>query len=354
MKILIIEDEEFIRFTLQEILQLNGHEVVTAPDGPAGVEAARHSPDLILCDIGLPGLDGYGVLRAVQQLPACRDVPFIFLTARAEREDQRRGMALGADDYLTKPFTERELLEAIAARVRRQRPLRERIEQLVAEHDREIGADWSHELMTPLNGVFGALQLIEVEADTIKPDELRELLGLIRGSAERQLRFSRKLLLYFDLQRRQDRSPAGRCDAAPAVTSAVARIGAAEGRGMDIAVGLEPGQVRGDAAYLAEAVGELVENACHFSPAGRPIRVKGFLRGDRYRIEVTDRGEGLSPEQCAALRPFVQLGRGRQEQQGLGLGLAIARGVAELAGGRLELGPAPGGGLLAALDLPVA
>jgi len=352
MKLLVIEDEELIRFTLREILELNGYEVWTAADGREGVDLARRGPDLILCDVGLPGLDGHGVLRALQQLPECRDIPFIFLTARAGREDLRRGMALGADDYITKPFTEREILDAIAARVRRQRPLRERIEQLVAEHDREADADWSHELMTPLNGVFGALQLIEAEAETIKPGELKELLALIRTSAERQLQLSRKLVLHFDLQRRRGHPPAGRCDPAAAVTAAVARVGAAENRATDLAVAAEPGLVPGDAAHLAEAVAELVENACRYSPAGTGIRVVGEALPGRYRITVEDRGDGLSAEECAALRPFVQFRRDRREQQGLGLGLAIARTVAEEAGGRLEVGPAPGGGLRVVLDLP--
>jgi CheY-like chemotaxis protein len=83
MKILIIEDEPAIRETLQDLLEINGHTVVAAPDGRRGVELARDCPELILCDIGLPGLDGYQVIAEVQKLPQSRDIPFIFLTARA-------------------------------------------------------------------------------------------------------------------------------------------------------------------------------------------------------------------------------------------------------------------------------
>jgi CheY-like chemotaxis protein len=120
VNILIIEDEPAIRETLQFCLELNGHTVLAAEDGPAGVRLAAQQPDLILCDVGLPGLDGYGVIAAIQQLPACRDIPFIFLTARAGHDDLRRGMSLGADDYITKPFTQRDILDAIDARLRRQ------------------------------------------------------------------------------------------------------------------------------------------------------------------------------------------------------------------------------------------
>ncbi len=167
MKILIIEDEPAIRETLRDLLEFNGHIVTAAEDGLRGVELARECPDLILCDVGLPELDGYEVITEVRKQPQGRDIPFIFLTARAERQDQRRGMALGADDYITKPFTERDIVDAIAARIHRQQPLRERIEQLLEERRTLIGANWSHELMTPLNGVLGGLELIEEEAEKI-------------------------------------------------------------------------------------------------------------------------------------------------------------------------------------------
>lgn len=117
MKILIIEDDESIRLTLQDLLELNGHTVLAAATGPEGLDLARDQPEMIICDIGLPGLDGHQVLAAIREMPECREVTFIFLTARAERGDMRRGMAGGADDYITKPFTERDILEAIAARV---------------------------------------------------------------------------------------------------------------------------------------------------------------------------------------------------------------------------------------------
>lgn len=107
-------------------------------------------------------------------------MPFIFLTAPADRADRRSGMDLGADDYITKPFTERDILDAIAARGTRQRTLRGRIEELIEKRRREESANWSHELMTPLNGVLGGLELIEMEGGSVSPAELKDRLGLIR------------------------------------------------------------------------------------------------------------------------------------------------------------------------------
>src|SRR5262245_42079547 len=104
MKILVIDDEAGIRGTLRGILELNGHEVIEAEDGIEGVKFAAQKPDFIICDVDMPNLDGHGVLKAVREMPEISDVPFVFLTGRDRRDQQREGMTLGADDYITKPF----------------------------------------------------------------------------------------------------------------------------------------------------------------------------------------------------------------------------------------------------------
>ncbi len=119
--ILIIEDNDEIRENIVEILELAGLEVFEADNGKTGVELAiKQKPKLILCDIMMPELDGYGVLYMLKKNPETEHIPFIFLTARAERPDLRKGMELGADDYLTKPFDDMELLNAVDIRLKRQ------------------------------------------------------------------------------------------------------------------------------------------------------------------------------------------------------------------------------------------
>lgn len=118
--ILLIEDDAGVRENTAEILELAHYRVLKAANGKEGVEQARKEmPDLILCDIMMPDLDGYGVLHMLGRTPETAEIPFIFLSAKAERGDVRRGMELGADDYLTKPFEESELLNAIEGRLRR-------------------------------------------------------------------------------------------------------------------------------------------------------------------------------------------------------------------------------------------
>lgn len=117
-RIQIIEDNDDIRESIVEILELANYEVIAADNGKRGIELAnQHLPDLILCDIMMPELDGYGVLYLLGKNPQTASIPFIFLTAKAERLDMRKGMEMGADDYLTKPFDDMELLNAVESRL---------------------------------------------------------------------------------------------------------------------------------------------------------------------------------------------------------------------------------------------
>jgi CRP-like cAMP-binding protein/CheY-like chemotaxis protein len=119
-KILLIEDNREMRENTSEILDLANYAVLTAENGKIGVEIAkRDKPDLIICDIMMPDLDGYGVLHILNKDPETAGIPFIFLTAKAEKSDMRKGMNLGADDYLTKPFDDTELLNAVEVRLKR-------------------------------------------------------------------------------------------------------------------------------------------------------------------------------------------------------------------------------------------
>ncbi len=119
-KILLIEDNDDIRINTAEILELSNYKVITAENGKVGVEKAiEQQPDLIICDIMMPVLDGYGVLHAVHKNEAIKNTPFIFLTAKTERSDFRKGMEQGADDYITKPFSGTELLNAVDSRLKK-------------------------------------------------------------------------------------------------------------------------------------------------------------------------------------------------------------------------------------------
>jgi CRP-like cAMP-binding protein/CheY-like chemotaxis protein len=132
--ILIIEDNDDIRTSIVEILEMAFYDVIEATNGKKGVELAlAHLPDIILCDITMPELDGYGVFYMLNNNPDTLGIPFIFLTAKAEHLDLRKGMEMGADDYLTKPFDDMELLNAIDVRLKKKTAIQNKIQQSAEE-----------------------------------------------------------------------------------------------------------------------------------------------------------------------------------------------------------------------------
>jgi DNA-binding response OmpR family regulator len=136
-KILTIEDETNVRDNILELLAAENYEAIGATNGNEGVRLALEvKPDLIICDIMMPEMDGYDVLSELRQHPDLATVPFIFLTAKGEREDQRLGMELGADDFVTKPCTPTELIAAVQARLRKQAAY---VQQYQTERDRALG-----------------------------------------------------------------------------------------------------------------------------------------------------------------------------------------------------------------------
>lgn len=144
-KILIIEDNDSIRENTAEILEMTNYQVFSAKNGKVGVEMAlKENPDLILCDIMMPVLDGYSVLHMLRKNTSTKNVPFIFLTAKSERDDFRKGMELGADDYISKPFKETELLKAVECRLKKVKLLKE-------EFNHDING--LHNLMKAHNGM---------------------------------------------------------------------------------------------------------------------------------------------------------------------------------------------------------
>jgi diguanylate cyclase (GGDEF)-like protein len=169
-KILVIEDEQAIRMNLLKLLSAEGFQVIGADNGNSGVQLAQaEQPDLIICDILMPGLDGYGVLTALQQDPVTAAIPFIFLTAKTERSDWRQGMKLGADDYLTKPFTRAELLEAIASRLQKQ-------ESLLQRHTLEL-----RKAQAQLNYLLRYNQLTNLPNQLLLQERFNQLLTQSKG-----------------------------------------------------------------------------------------------------------------------------------------------------------------------------
>ena len=165
VKILLIEDEELVRENVLELLDAEGFETCCADNGRVGINIAQQeNPDLILCDVMMPELDGYGVLEQVRQNPQTVTIPFIFLTAKAAKGDFRAGMELGADDYLTKPFTRAELLGAVGSQLRKKAAIAARYQSEINKTKLELEHKIRHDSLT---GLPNRLSLRENFADIL-------------------------------------------------------------------------------------------------------------------------------------------------------------------------------------------
>ncbi|MCL1472957.1 GGDEF domain-containing response regulator [Argonema antarcticum] len=182
-KILVIEDTAEIRNNIQEFLEIQDFEVMEAQNGRIGLDLARKNKfDLILCDIMMPEMDGYSVISALREDPATADIPFIFLTAKCDRVDLRQGMNLGADDYITKPFTPYELLEAVTARLNRVAQQNEKLKQVSerVEHLENFDALTGLPNQSALQGDSGYFNEVISKADRNRSLVPFLLLGLDR------------------------------------------------------------------------------------------------------------------------------------------------------------------------------
>ncbi len=359
-KILVIEDDKPLLDDVMTILRFEGYEVLGAPDGGEGVRLAReHLPDLIISDIMMPVLDGYGVLLALQADPATSKIPFIFLTAKAAIDQVRLGMHLGADDYLPKPFTNEDLLRTVQARLARGAQVRAQLEQRLAHLRESVALALPHELRTPLTSMIGFAELMLVDSQTLQPVEVVDMSDAILKAGMRLRRQLENFLLYAQVElHRHNRSletmPVSVLEYPDEIIQEVAQQQtAAHNRTADLMLTVVPAIVNVAGAMLRKIVAELVDNACKFSNAGTPIEVQAEA-GEHYVLRVRDQGCGMSAEQIHQVSAYVQFERRLREQQGVGLGLALTRELVRLFGGALEIDSQPGQGTTVTVQLPLA
>src|SRR5688572_17174772 len=200
-KVLVIDDTEEIRIIIAESLNLYGFLTLSAEDGASGIEMARkHTPDLIICDINMPNMDGYATLTALREEETTATIPFVFLSGASDKINMRRGMELGADDYLTKPFTHKELMAAVNARLEKQADLQRQSEKKLDELRGNITMALPHELRTPLNGILGLASLMIDDHTTMPAAEVLESAKFIHESALRLHRLIENFLVYSQIQ----------------------------------------------------------------------------------------------------------------------------------------------------------
>jgi signal transduction histidine kinase len=361
IKILIIEDEEPIRENILELLEAEKFIALGATNGKAGIKLALEQiPDLILCDVMMPEIDGYGVLKALRSEPITATIPVIFLTAKADKTDVRLGMELGADDYITKPCTPQELLKAIEIRLERQKTISSISQQKLDEMRNNISMSLPHELRTPLNAILGFSELIISEYEVLERSDILEMVGQIQVSGQRLYRLIQNFLLYAELEMAATNPELllemqnDELNGVKSLLAEKARQQAKQAnRRADLQLNLQEALVKIDMMKLTKILEELLDNAFKFSVEGTPVCVNTEVKNNFFILSVKDEGRGMSPDRISQLEAYMQFDRKIYQQAGLGLGLAIIKRIAELHGGELKIESSPDRGTIARVFLPM-
>lgn len=344
--ILVIEDDEAVRKTLAEMLELNGYTAVTAGNGTEGFAAAKHHvPALIITDVAMPGMTGFELLERFHASDELRTIPVIVISAKADRPAMRRGMELGADDFITKPFTEDEVIRSVAARLAR----KELIDELDA-----FAHTVAHDLKSPLATLSGRLDIAVMNLGKADEPTMRRHLEEAALAAHRLNDIIEELLVLAGV-RRQATVPQP-LDMAAIVTESIDRLEDILHRqdARVVTPAAWPPAV-GHAPWVIEVWVNFIGNAAKYGGASPQIVLGGDAATDgrSARFWVQDAGPGLdAAAQALMFVPFTRVSTVRAK--GHGLGLSIVRRIVEKLGGKVGVESRPGAGARFWFELPTA
>jgi two-component system sensor histidine kinase/response regulator len=342
--------------------------VIGAEDGLAGAESAFHIlPDLIICDITMPRLDGHGVLLQLRANQATADIPFIFVTARASYEDIRTGMDLGADDYISKPFTRQELLRAVRTRLEKKATLEHKQQEEVNqwqqafEQEREqrllkskLVAMFSHDFRNPLTTILSSNSLLRDYADRL--DEKRRLVyfNRVEAGVRQLLQMLDDMLVVAQMENGTLDFKPELLDIGKFVETIVEEFRAIHNETYHIVYDNQlPDAVLTDPRLLRQIAANLISNAIKYSPQGSEVRVL-LEQHEKYCVlTVQDQGIGIPEEDQARLFNAFQRASNVGAVRGTGLGLAIVKRAVDLHGGSIDLESQIGVGTTITVRLPL-
>jgi signal transduction histidine kinase len=368
-RVLLADDNHDMRAYVARLLAEH-YEVTSVPNGEAAwAEIRRSPPDLVLTDVMMPDLDGFGLLRRLRLDPKTEAIPVILLSARAGEDARVEGLDRGADDYLVKPFSARELLARVQTHLNlfrlRSETLAARrleLERLVAERTAKLqetigelesfSYSISHDLRAPLRAMQSFAQLLSDECGPQLGDLGRDYVRRILAGSGRMDRLIHDVLIYSRVARTE--LPLGPVPLQPLVDGIVEGYPQFKASRVDVRVARDLPSVRGNEAALTQCVANLIGNAVKFVAEGtRPrVDITATTADGRVRLFVRDNGIGIEPEMQHKI--FGIFERVSHDYDGTGIGLAVVRKAAERMGGQVTVQSEFGNGSTFCLELPEA
>lgn len=368
-KILVIEDEKPLREEIIEWLSFEDFEVVGASDGIEGVKTAvRELPNLIICDITMPNLDGYGVLLELQSNPLTEHIPFIFLTARAAREDIRHGMSIGADDYLTKPFARTELLQAIQRQIEKKAGLQKRYQQqvdmiqqaLLEEREQRLlksrlVAMFSHDFRNPLSVIMTSNSLLRNYTDRMNPSQRATHFDRIEVSVRQLLQMLDDMLMVAQMESGRFQFMPETLDLSGYIEQILDEFRYVyAGDRFYLCDSRVEHSVDVDPRLMRQIISNLVSNGSKYSPDGSTVTVTLDIIDQNIVVGVCDQGIGIPPEDQPYLFEAFRRASNAENTPGTGLGLAIVKQAVDLHGGSITFESQLGVGTVFTVTIPLA
>ncbi len=352
VKITVIEDESHIREEVMEWLQFEGYEIVGAPNGRIGLEAIQHEhPDLILCDVSMPEMDGHEVLIAVRSDPDLSHIPFVFLTASADRDAIRKGMNLGADDYLTKPFTHHEVLSAIGSILHKRTIQDSRMVSqmnslnMALNEEREkrllksrLVAMFSHDFRNPLTSILSSSSILRNYNDRLSAERRQQQFDRIDGSVHLLIQMLDEMLMVAEIEGGHLELNAEQVDLTAFIEPIIEEFRLIDHDAHLFAFHSTMNTVMmGDPKLLRHIIANLISNAIKYSPAQTQISITLSGQPDYLALMVEDQGIGIPEDSLSHLfEPFHRASNVRS-MKGTGLGLSIAKQAIDLHGGSITV-----------------
>lgn len=363
--VLVVEDDLHLLDGIRDILELDGYTVWTAQNGVEALtvlNARTAAPQLIVSDIMMPEMDGVEFFKTVRKETRWLNVPFMFLTAKSEKSEYYKGLRLGVDDYIIKPYDPPDLLAKIESKIIRQGDIDRAQTEAIAILKRQILTILNHEFRTPLTFVVAYADMLNnADAGQLSPGDVTNYLKGVAAGADRLRSLIENFITLVEMQTGDARHTFDwrKCP----IVNVADLFDAARSRVKPFLEGDYPLRVEiegdipafiGDAEYLVIAVTHLLSNAVKFSDPGRPVTVGANAQNGSVQLWVKDEGRGIPAEECSRIwESFYQIDRAMFEDQGAGAGLAIVRGVARLHGGTVAVSSEVGVGSTFTITLPL-
>ena len=346
-KILVIEDDKLIRDNTESILVLYDYTVYVAENGLTGLALAKKVlPDLIICDIMMPDIEGYEVLRMLQEDTSTKSIPFLFLSAKVSKIDQRLGMSMGADDYITKPFEMDELIEAVTARLKRkeniQAELKNKIDVLTQKNltRDKVFSVISHDMRNIFTGLLSLLEILQ-RSNSFKHDpDVSTYLDLLNNTTHSGFNLFENLLQWSKAQQDAIRIKPEKVDLKVFLAQLLKNIrNQFELKSISVSVDIASDIfLICDQTMLYSIFQNILYNSIKFTKKNGLISIRAYIESSSIVISIKDNGMGMSPQKLEQIKGEgpVKSSKGTERERGTGIGILIVKDFVEKSNATIE------------------